>query len=275
MKHIRAALVLTGITLNLLFWIIPLLVTVLLQTVVRSDDFRHLCFRATDRIYRAAVRLDSFLLRRVLGIDFIIHGAVPNDTSEQCIVVSNHRSWFDILVIQEVISGRGPILKFLIKRELIYVPIVGWICLALDFPRLHRSRDAVGREKDFASVAAAAAKVNETPCALMNFAEGTRFSRIKRDRLASPYQHLLKPKTGGFRIMLGALSADIVDITLVYPIDDITFWRCLSGELKTVEIFVDRYPHSAVNEPGEWLDARWKEKESRIANSNIRAARSV
>ena len=270
MKHIRAALVLTGITVNLLFWIAPLILIVIAQTIIRRDEFHHWCFRAVDRIYRTAVRIDSFFLKRVLGIEFIVHGAVPNDTSEQCIVVSNHRSWFDILVIQEVITGRGPILKFLIKRELVYVPVVGWICLALDFPRLNRGRDEAGREKDFASVAAAASRVNETPCALMNFAEGTRFTIAKRDRLGSDYDHLLNPKTGGFRIMLGALSADILDITLVYPVDDITFWRCLSGELKSVEIFIDRYPRSSVEEPRDWLDERWRQKEQRIANSNIR-----
>ena len=270
MKNLTAGLVLGAITVNLLFWIIPLVAIVVVQAVIRSDAVHRRCFTFVEWIYRRAVAIDSLLLKRVLGIEFIIHGDVPTDPTEQCIVVSNHRSWFDILVIQELITGQGPMLKFLIKRELVYVPVVGWICLALDFPRLTRGKGDDGRQRDFASVAAAAAAINETPCALMNFAEGTRFTFAKRDASHSPYQHLLNPKTGGFRIMLDSLQASIIDITLVYPIDEISFWRCLSGELKQIEVFIDRHPPITSNDARMWLDARWKEKDERFEHSALR-----
>jgi len=53
-------------------------------------------------------------------------------------VVSNHQSWVDILVMQHLLNRRIPLLKFFLKSELIRVPIMGLAWWALDFPFLHR-----------------------------------------------------------------------------------------------------------------------------------------
>ena len=54
------------------------------------------------------------------------------------LVSSNHQSWVDIFVLQNLFNRRIPFLKFLIKRELIYVPIMGLAWWALDFPFMKR-----------------------------------------------------------------------------------------------------------------------------------------
>ena len=208
---------------------------------------------------------------RVLGIRFQIHGKLPANPRQQMIVVSNHRSWFDIFVIQHVIVSKGPIVKFLIKRQLIFVPVVGWICLALDFPRLARSRAPDARSRDLQAIRNASHALQREPCALLNFAEGTRFSSAKRMAQASPFQHLLAPKTGGLSIMLNTLGdVDIVDVTLVYPRDDISFWQMLSGNVAMVEVDLYRTHAVDIDSPAERLQSRWELKENLIRTSPLR-----
>ena len=53
---------------------------------------------------------------------------------EWYLVVSNHQSWVDILVLQSVFNRRIPFLKFFIKQGLIWIPVIGLAWWALDFP---------------------------------------------------------------------------------------------------------------------------------------------
>jgi 1-acyl-sn-glycerol-3-phosphate acyltransferase len=41
------------------------------------------------------------------------------------LVVSNHQSWADIFVLQKIMNRRIPLLKFFLKHELIWVPLIG------------------------------------------------------------------------------------------------------------------------------------------------------
>ena len=257
---------LTAITLNLLFWIPALIVLALLKAVVRQPAILSFMDAIVDRIYRVAVWFDHFWLTRVLKIKLDVHGDVPSDRLSNCIVISNHRSWFDILLLQSLVVRKGPLLMFLIKQELIYVPVVGWICMALNSPRLNRGKSEHGRDRDYASVASA----SQRPGALMNFIEGTRFTPEKHDQQGSEYRHLLKPRSGGFRVMLQNLpAAPIFDFTLVYPKDGLTFWQCLNGEHLNYRIYINMFEAGEVpQEPTEWLAKRWQEKDQLLANRN-------
>ncbi len=59
------------------------------------------------------------------------------------LVSSNHQSWVDILVLQRIFHGRIPFLKFFLKQELIWVPVIGLAWWALDFPFMKRGKGAV------------------------------------------------------------------------------------------------------------------------------------
>ena len=146
--HILSCISLTAITVNLLVWI-PFLVLFAVLNLIPVKKFQQLCYHCTAIFYRFAVTGNTFWLTRVLRIDFRIHGHLPSDTTRPLIIVSNHKSWFDILLLQAVVVPGGPILKFLIKSTLVYVPVVGWICLALRFPRLTRGGSLSQNRKDF------------------------------------------------------------------------------------------------------------------------------
>ena len=191
------------------------------------------------------------------------------------LVLANHVCWADILILQSVLSRTGPLLKFLAKRELLWMPIFGVVFWAFDFPLLRRRAtgdvdEETRRRADAAALETACAALRRHPAALLTFAEGTRFSEEKRVARESPYQTLLPPKVGGLASLRDALDgavAEIVDVTLAYP-EDASFWRFLCGRVSRVEVDVDRVPIDDVPRERdamiEWLDERWRRKDRLI-----------
>ena len=250
---------LTGLVFITPFKLIPLL---WLQTRVITP--------LAHGFYRAAVRINSFWMQRVVGIEITLEGSINRHPNP--IVVCNHQSWFDIPLVQEVIAGQGPIVQFLIKRELVWVPIIGWICLVLNFPRLNRSGVASDRALDLAAIESAAQKLGRAPGALLVFAEGSRFSTEKSKLQNSPYPHLLKPKLGGFSTMLKYARPDtpVLDLTISYAAGQAQFWRCLHGGTPRIRIRVEEFLAADITDPEAWLNKRWQAKSAWLTQ-NIQA----
>jgi len=219
------------------------------------------CLFLIDHIYRTAVRVDSFWMRRVVGIELVIKGE-PNSHAAP-VVICNHQSWFDIPLIQEVITGRGPIVRFLIKRELVWVPVIGWICLALNFPRLRRNKKAGDRKSDLYQIQTASKKHRNHKGALLVFPEGTRLTEQKHARQKSPYQHLLRPKTGGLSMIQQAAGADthLIDITINYHKKNVRIWECLHGDPRKITITLEHFALAEINDVKSWLHSRWLAKD--------------
>ena len=57
---------------------------------------------------------------------------------ENFLVVCNHQSWVDIPSLQKVFNRRIPFMRFFLKSELIWVPLLGPAWWALDFPFMKR-----------------------------------------------------------------------------------------------------------------------------------------
>ena len=286
-QHLRAATCLVAITLNLTFWALLLLV---LLPAKAAPPTRPWFRRAAARIYRAAVRVDNVLLRRISRACWRGQ-ALRLDPTRPHIVLSNHRSWADIFLVQSLIATRGPIVTFLCKRELLYLPIVGLIILAFDFPvlrrRAQRGVDAgTRRGDDRRRVTEAAAALLESPAAILSCAEGTRFTVAKRDAngrdaldrraasgIAPQYEHLLPPRAGGLAAMIEALApggGSIVDLTLAYP-RPCSFWEFLGGAAGLVEMAWETLPIATVD-PGEarnWLNDRWHRKEALLDRRSL------
>lgn len=179
------------------------------------------------------------------------------------LVVSNHQSWVDILVLQKLFNLRIPPLKFFLKRELIYVPFIGLAWWALDFPFMQRRGGASGKE-DLERARRACEKFRVVPTSVINFLEGTRFTPAKHDEQASPYAHLLKPKVGGIATALttmGDIFTGLVDVTILYPEAAPSFWDLLSGQVHEVVVRVERRPIPAEFTGGDYLaDPRFRNR---------------
>ena len=94
---------------------------------------------------------------------------------------------------------------------------------ALDFPFMKRYSKAYlekhpeMRGKDLETTRQACEKFKEIPTSVVNYLEGTRFTQSKHDKQQSPYQHLLKPKSGGMAFAMSAMGdqfKSIIDVTI-------------------------------------------------------------
>jgi 1-acyl-sn-glycerol-3-phosphate acyltransferase len=209
-----------------------------------------------------------------------------------CYLVScNHRSWVDILVLQRCFNRRLPLLRFFLKKELIRVPFLGVAWWALDFPFMRRYSKAEIEQRpelkgrDLENARKACEKFRDIPVAMMNFPEGTRFSPGKRDRMQSPYEHLLIPRIGGMGQVLYALGDQLdalIDVTIVYPgrpsgSGGPSFWDLLTGRIPRIVARVQERPIDASlrgrdfrADPEyrkaleDWMNGLWREKDRQI-----------
>ena len=268
-QHARATLCASAIGLGLTLFSLPLVV---LACAKLAAPGARILTRAMNGIYRRAVAVDDWCLMRIARVRWELP-ELHLDPEKPCVVICNHRSWCDVLVVQSLIAKNGPVITFLTKRELAFVPVFGIIVWAFRFPLLKRrargtQSEAARRESDRQRVVDACTAVRHAPAAILTFAEGTRFSPAKRERMHSPYRHLLPPRPGGFTAIYDSLAgtgATVVDLTLDYT-GEVTFWRFLAGEAGvSATATVWDWAELADNDRAAWLRQRWQIKDRQLS----------
>jgi 1-acyl-sn-glycerol-3-phosphate acyltransferase len=206
---------------------------------------------------------------------------------EWYLVLSNHRSWVDILVLQAIFNRRIPFLKFFLKRQLVWVPLLGLAWWALDFPFMRRYTSAYlakhpeMRGKDLEATRRACGKFRELPTSVMNFVEGTRFTPAKHQALGSPYRHLLPPRAGGTSFVLSAMGGvlhSILDVTIAYAPAGPTLWDLCCGRVGRVVVDIRKRAIEDWMAAGDyagdpvfrerfqrWLSGVWEAKDELLA----------
>ncbi|MDM4767314.1 acyltransferase [Pelomonas sp. SE-A7] len=264
--------------LNTLVTFTLMIVPALLKLVLPFT--RKPCDRLLNALASSWVARNSVWLSLLERSPWQVEGAEGLNRHGWYLVSPNHRSWVDILVLQRVFHGRIPFLKFFLKQELIWVPVIGLAWWALDFPFMKRGRSSGAQAADLETTRKACQKFRSIPTTVINFVEGTRFTQAKHARQQSPYRHLLKPKVGALGIALATMGEQfeaLLDVTLVYPDGTPSFWDLLSGRLGRVEVVVQRrsIPAEVVGgDPGRdktqrarigtWIEGQWAEKDALI-----------
>ena len=278
------AAILLGI--NTLFWCGLLFAFALVKLVLPFKPVRAAFDPWLNAIATGWIAGNSGWMRLTQSTHWDVAGLGDLDARSWYLVNCNHQSWVDILVLQHVLNRRIPLLKFFLKRQLLYVPVMGLAWWALDFPFMRRHSDAYlkrhpeKRFDDLETTRRACEKFALVPTSVMNFAEGTRFTAGKHAAQRSPYKHLLKPKAGALALALGVLGEkfrSFVDVTIVYPAGAPTFWRFMCGEVPTVvvrarrlaippELQTSDYAHDprARKAIQHWLQHLWREKDAQI-----------
>ncbi len=268
--------VITVLLLGLCFLLPVALVDFLLRSFTQTSRYADFTGRQIENIYCLAVSADTFWMEKVVGISLNIIGEKSQHPSP--VVICNHQSWFDIPVIQQVISGDGPMVRFLIKRELVWVPIIGWICSVLNFPLLSRNKDTESRQADMKVVQRASVQHGQARGALLLFPEGTRFSALKKASRQSKYSSLLQPKSGGLRLIKEHVESGtpLIDLTIKYHCSShtasgkgvlpvINLWRCLHGEPREITVTIEHFILSEIDDIEEWLNRRWQIKDALLS----------
>jgi 1-acyl-sn-glycerol-3-phosphate acyltransferase len=283
---VRGALSLAGYGVNTLFWWGPIFLVALVKRLLPEGTWRRGCDRLQNSLADGwiAVNIASQLLfcRRTR---FVVDMPEDLDRRGWYLVMANHRSWVDILVLQRIFFRRIPFLKFFLKKELFWVPILGQAWWALDFPfmkrysksYLKRHPEHIGMDLDITRKACE--KFKTVPISVMSFVEGTRFCEKKHGAQKSPYRNLLRPRAGGVAYVMSAMRdriQDILDVTIVYPTPNVTFWDFLCGRISQVRVHVRKIPLSKalVGDYArdrefrirfhQWLNTLWSRKDDRI-----------
>ena len=274
------------LSINTLFWCISIFFFALLKLFLPFRVLRIHIDRILNGVATLWISCNSGWMRLTQNTLWDVEGLDGLHYKNWYLVITNHQSWVDIFVLQHLLNRNIPFLKFLIKRQLIYVPVIGLAWWALDFPFMRRhSREYMEkhpdmRGRDLETTRKACEKFSRIPTSVMNFPEGTRFSTTKRDKQNSPFRFLLKPKAGGLALALESMGhkfQSCLDITIVYPDGAPGFWDFLCGAVKRITVriqhlqiqkqFIDGdYERNAKFREAfqNWLYQLWLEKDERI-----------
>ena len=272
--------------LNTVVLICPLLVFALLKLVLpgRGRDYAS---AAVMWVAETWSEIDKAIFAVCIPTQWDIRGVERLRKDTSYLAVSNHQTWVDIPALIESLNRRTPFFKFFLKKELIWVPLLGLAWWGLDYPFMKRYSKAFLdkhpelKGKDLEITKAACELFKRQPVTVVNYLEGTRFTEAKRQEQQSPYRYLLKPKAGGVAFVLAALGEQLdalLDVTIVYPGDKAPgFWDLLNGSISRVIIDIQvreldpaLWDRDYENDPAfrqtvqAWVNQLWLEKDQRI-----------
>ncbi|WP_421132443.1 acyltransferase [Alteromonas sp. A079] len=278
---------------NTVLWATPIIVLSVFKLIPLALWRRFISY-LLDACATAWITVNNLNQRISSGTTWHVTGLEKLTREDWYLVIANHQSWVDILVLQRVFNRQIPFLKFFLKKELIYVPILGLTWWALDFPFMRRySKSFLAKHphlkgKDMETTRKACERFRFKPVSIMNFVEGTRFTNNKHSKQNSPFTHLLKPKAGGVAFVLSAMGSQLhklIDVTIQYPHGIPTFWDFVSGKVKDIRVHIDVTPIKEIMDNGyysddyfddpevrarfqRWLNDRWHKKDELLTSFN-------
>lgn len=258
-----------------------------IKLLVPATPVRRVVDRVLNAIAQRWVANNNLWIWLAQRVDWRVSGDSQLNLRGWYLVSSNHQSWVDIFVLQRVFNGRIPFLKFFLKQQLIFVPVIGLVWWALDFPFMKRHSEAYfqkhpeKRGQDQETTRRACEKFSLVPTSVINFLEGTRFTPAKHRQQGSPYQHLLKPKAGGIALAMNAMGEQfnsLIDVTIFYPDGAPTFWDFLAGRVRRIVVSADELTIPQALMKGDysadaafrqdvqaWVHGLWLEKDHKLA----------
>lgn len=291
---ITGTLVVLAVTLNTAFVTLMVFMLAILKFVAPKGRARNTVTHWLSSVGEYWISFNSLMIRLIGSVRWEIRRDDGIRIQSRYLVFSNHQSWVDILVLQHVLNRRAPFMRFLLKQELIWVPLMGFCWWALDMAFLRRYskqemlKNPDLRSKDLENAARACEKLKHIPVSMMTFPEGTRFSAAKKQQQRSPFQHLLRPRFGGLGQILYSFDDaldSLIDVTIRYPDGAPDMWQFVSGQVKNISVDVKLRPipdavrgkdfrqdAAAKAALRQWMEQIWSEKDSLINATQVTLA---
>lgn len=285
--QLQGCLAVFVLILSTTFFFIPIFFIGLLK-LIPNMRWRVWCTRMIDGVIAWWSDANNAYIDRTQPVRWQINGVENLHPNQWYLVVCNHQSWLDIVLLQRLFNRKIPVLKFFIKDQLKWVPLLGFSWWAMGSPFMKRySKEYLLKKphkkgQDLAATGKALDLFKKTPSTIMNFVEGTRFTTAKKQLQQSPYQHLLKPKAGGIGFVISAMGEQIpnlLDVTIVYPAKQHSLWDFLCHRIDSITLHVRQIPiprqflkGGLIEDEGiqgefrTWLNAHWAEKDKLIAS---------
>jgi 1-acyl-sn-glycerol-3-phosphate acyltransferase len=281
---ILGSLTLSLIFLNTVFWSCFLFPVAFLKLILPLTAWQKFCAAVLIVIAQSWIDVNNAIFSLTQKIEWDVQGTDGLDKHGWYLVLSNHQSWLDVLVLQKVFNHKIPFLKFFLKKNLIWMPMLGQAWWAMDMPFMQRySKEFLAKHpelkgQDLEATRKACEKFKLLPVSVINFVEGTRYTPEKHGQKQSPYRHLLPPKAGGIAFVLSAMGEQfqkILDVTIVYPEKHTNLWDMASGQVHKIVVSVRQLPlpqdlltgdytndTAFQNRFQTWMNGLWSEKDT-------------
>ena len=102
-----------------------MLILAVIKFIVPITSFRRSITRVLMGIGENWISVNSSILQAAGSIDWQSRGMENLKKDSWYLVMVNHQTWVDILVLQQVFNRRIPFLKFFIKQQLVWFPVLG------------------------------------------------------------------------------------------------------------------------------------------------------
>ncbi|KTD16306.1 acyltransferase [Legionella jordanis] len=253
-----------------------------------NQRWRLFCTRMVDVVASCWNSANNAYINRTQRTRWEVKGLENLSRQNWYLIIANHQSWLDIVVLQRLFNRKIPVLKFFIKDQLKWVPLLGFAWWAMGCPFMKRySKDYLAKKphkkgKDLLATKKAIELFRQTPATVMSFIEGTRFSAHKKHQQQSPYSFLLKPKAGGISFVIGAMGQQfnsILDVTIIYSNANHSLWDFLCRRMDVIKVHIRQLPipkqfignsllenQDTQEEFRNWLNRSWEEKDHLIAH---------
>lgn len=249
LSFLQGSLTILLMLLNTIFWCTQIYLITIFKLVIPIATWRHFCTQILVRIAENWIDTNNLIFRMARQTKWVIEGLDGLSNKEWYLLISNHQSWLDIFVLQRVFNRRIPFLKFFIKQELIWFPLLGLAWWALDFPFMKRYSRAFLekhpelRGKDLETTRKLCQRFQHYPVTITNFLEGTCFTLEKHSKQRSPFSHLLKPKAGGVATALAVMNErvrTVLNVTIIYPKGQSRLWDFFCGKTPRIVVQVEK-----------------------------------
>ena len=282
-QNVRGIIFFLGLTLNTVFWFIPITILALIKILLPILIVKRTTAKILTKIGENWISVNSLLIKYASAVNIDCNGNESLKPDGWYFVMANHQTWVDILILQMIFNRKIPFLKFFIKQELKWFPLLGIAFWALDMPFMKRfspsylSKNPHMKGKDLEITKQACSRFSDDPTSVVSFLEGTRFSKLKHTSKKSPYKNLLQPKAGGLAITLasmGSLFNSLVDVTIVYTTSTTSFWDlCCGRKIHVIVNIQERAPEGWLTNNNYandrtfrknlhlWLGNVWREKD--------------
>ncbi len=279
---VRGIIAILLAVINFFFWLIPLIPVAIIKLLIPMGFIRKLCDFMLNFICTMWASCNGIILKLLNKIEWDVEGDDNLSMKDWYLVIANHQSWVDIIVLQCILNNRIPYFRFFLKQELIWLPIFNFVWLALDYPYMKRySKEFLEKNphlkgKDIETTKNSCEKFKKVPVSVMNFVEGTRFTAEKHKKQNSPFKYLLKPKAGGVAFVLAAMGEQLtsmLDVTISYKPEAMGLWDLFCGRITGIKVRIKEIPLTSEIKGDyfedeefragfqEWVNKLWSDKD--------------
>lgn len=282
LNNLRAVLVTAIFSITIILISGPAVILALVKLLIPLHVVHQAINRFLDAASNVWITFNTWQQEHTLPTAVEVEGLGDLSRDEWYMLIANHQSWPDILVLVRAFNARIPGVKFFFKRSLLWVPVLGLALWGLDFPSMRRyskaklERHPELKGRDTEETRKACERFRHHPVTIINFLEGTRFTPAKQALQGSPYRHLLLPKAGGLAFTLAAMGGQLhrlLDVTIYYPEGIPSYWDYACGRVKRIRVNIRQLPIPAdligdySDNPvfrtrfQQWVNQLWQEKD--------------